>query len=97
MIKAIVHDLRLCWVQLALTDIFYKLIAFALLTPIVAVLFQVFMTLSGRTVLADEDILFFFVKPLGWVCLIIVGANPVVSKWSFLQVANPSARLKEMT
>jgi len=29
-------------------------------------------------------------------CLIIVGANPVVSKWSFLQVPNPSKHLKEM-
>jgi formate dehydrogenase len=29
-------------------------------------------------------------------CLIIVGANPVVSKWSFLQVPNPTAHLKEM-
>ncbi|MEM6290524.1 MAG: molybdopterin-dependent oxidoreductase [Myxococcota bacterium] len=27
-------------------------------------------------------------------CLIIVGANPVVSKWSFLQVSNPGDRLK---
>ena len=24
-------------------------------------------------------------------CLVIVGANPVVSKWSFLQVSNPGA------
>jgi formate dehydrogenase len=29
-------------------------------------------------------------------CLIVVGANPAVSKWSFLQVANPVARLKEL-
>ena len=29
-------------------------------------------------------------------CLIIVGANPVISKWSFLQVPNPSEKLKEM-
>jgi formate dehydrogenase len=29
-------------------------------------------------------------------CLIIVGANPVVSKWSFLQVADPTKRLKEI-
>lgn len=29
-------------------------------------------------------------------CLIIVGANPIVSKWSFLQVPNPSKHLKEM-
>ena len=27
-------------------------------------------------------------------CLIIVGANPVISKWSFLQVSNPAQRLK---
>ncbi|MFV8752648.1 molybdopterin-containing oxidoreductase family protein [Nannocystaceae bacterium ST9] len=27
-------------------------------------------------------------------CLIVVGANPAVSKWSFLQVSNPVARLK---
>ena len=29
-------------------------------------------------------------------CLIIVGANPVVSKWSFLQVPNPSKHLKDI-
>ncbi|MEQ8711951.1 MAG: molybdopterin-dependent oxidoreductase [Cyclobacteriaceae bacterium] len=29
-------------------------------------------------------------------CLIIVGANPVVSKWSFLQVPNPAQTLKDM-
>ena len=27
-------------------------------------------------------------------CLVVVGANPVVSKWSFLQVPNPARRLK---
>jgi formate dehydrogenase len=29
-------------------------------------------------------------------CLIVVGANPVISKWSFLQVANPAKRLKDI-
>ncbi|HET6582086.1 MAG TPA: molybdopterin-dependent oxidoreductase, partial [Nannocystaceae bacterium] len=29
-------------------------------------------------------------------CLVIVGANPAVSKWSFLHVANPVQRLKEI-
>ncbi|MEZ4334454.1 MAG: molybdopterin-dependent oxidoreductase [Myxococcota bacterium] len=27
-------------------------------------------------------------------CLVVVGANPVVSKWSFLQVANPGRKLR---
>ncbi|MBM4359218.1 MAG: molybdopterin-dependent oxidoreductase [Deltaproteobacteria bacterium] len=30
-------------------------------------------------------------------CLVIVGANPAISKWSFLQVPNPIARLKAVT
>ncbi|MFK7985682.1 MAG: molybdopterin-dependent oxidoreductase [Sandaracinaceae bacterium] len=29
-------------------------------------------------------------------CLIVVGANPVVSKWSFLQVSNPARKLKDI-
>ncbi|MGB8221017.1 MAG: molybdopterin-dependent oxidoreductase, partial [Polyangiales bacterium] len=29
-------------------------------------------------------------------CLIIVGANPAISKWSFLQVSNPIQRLREV-
>jgi anaerobic selenocysteine-containing dehydrogenase len=29
-------------------------------------------------------------------CLIIVGANPVISKWSFLQVPNPAKKLKQL-
>jgi formate dehydrogenase len=29
-------------------------------------------------------------------CLIVAGANPVVSKWSFLQVPNPMRRLREI-
>ncbi|MFO0692466.1 MAG: molybdopterin-dependent oxidoreductase [Polyangiales bacterium] len=29
-------------------------------------------------------------------CLIVVGANPAISKWSFLQVSNPIERLREI-
>jgi anaerobic selenocysteine-containing dehydrogenase len=29
-------------------------------------------------------------------CLVIVGANPVISKWSFLQVPNPGQHLKDI-
>ena len=29
-------------------------------------------------------------------CLIVVGANPVISKWSFLQVPNPAKKLKQL-
>lgn len=30
-------------------------------------------------------------------CLIIIGANPIVSKWSFLQVPNPSKHIKDIS
>ncbi len=90
--KSIVHDLRLCWKKLLLADIFYKVIAFAALTPIVAILFQLFLSISGRDVLADEDILFFFIRPLGWICLIAVGgvATAIVA----LEQAATSWRMK---
>ncbi len=29
-------------------------------------------------------------------CLVVVGANPAISKWSFLQVSNPIERLREI-
>ena len=74
-VDAILHDLQGSWKQLALTGILYKLIAFVLLTPVVSILFQGFLSISGRTVLADEDILNFFFTPLGWICLIVVGAG----------------------
>ena len=61
------------WKQLALTDLVYKLAAFVLLTPLVGILFRVLLAGSGNTVLADQDILFYFLGPAGWLCSIVVG------------------------
>ena len=43
------------------------------LTPLVGILFRVLVAVSGRSVLADQDILFFFLGPVGWICFIAVG------------------------
>ncbi|MGH0035927.1 MAG: molybdopterin-containing oxidoreductase family protein [Myxococcota bacterium] len=55
---------------------------------------------SNKFAVAREVYGFPFTQPIPDVdhtgCLIIVGANPVVSKWSFLQVANPGKRLREI-
>jgi formate dehydrogenase len=55
---------------------------------------------SNKFAVARELYGFPFTQPFPDVdhtqCLIIVGANPVVSKWSFLQVANPMKRLREI-
>jgi glycerophosphoryl diester phosphodiesterase len=61
------------WKTLALTDIAYKIVAFIVLTPLVGILFRVLLAVSGKTVLADQDILFFFLGPVGWVCAIALG------------------------
>ena len=68
------RDFRSCWKQLVLTDVAYKIVAFVVLTPLLASLFRVLLAAAGETVLADQDILFFFLGPVGWICFIAVGA-----------------------
>jgi len=68
------RDFRTGWKSLVLTDITYKIIAFVILTPLAGLFFRAFLSVSGNRVLADQDILFFFLKPVGWICLIAVGA-----------------------
>ena len=72
--SAAMNNFRRRWRKLFLTDIVYKIIAFVLLTPLVAILFQTFIGLSGNTVLADQDVLYFLLGPVGWICLVLVGA-----------------------
>ena len=69
----VVRHFRSSWKQLALTDLVCKLIAFVLLTPLVGILFRLLLAAAGKTVLADQDILFFFLRPAGWLCGIAVG------------------------
>ncbi len=55
---------------------------------------------ANRFAMAMEVYGFPFTQPFPDIanteCMIVVGTNPVVSKWTFLQVANPVGRLKEM-
>ena len=68
-----VRTIRLRWRPLLLTGLAYKLLTFVVLTPVVSLAFRWFVAWSGRTVLADQDILFFFLSPIGAICLILVG------------------------
>lgn len=72
-LSRIFRDLKATWPQLAITDILYKVVGFVILTPLTAALVRVVVSMSGRTVLADQEILFFFMRPLGWVSLILIG------------------------
>ncbi|HJQ80052.1 MAG TPA: glycerophosphodiester phosphodiesterase [Lacipirellulaceae bacterium] len=74
LLAAAASDLRRSWKELVLTDLAYKLIAFVVLTPAIGILFRVLIAASGNAILTDQDILFFFLGPIGWICFVAVGA-----------------------
>ena len=61
------------WKALFWTDLFYKLLAFVVLTPLLAITWNIAVRISGKQILADQDILFFFLEPAGWLGLIVAG------------------------
>ncbi len=73
MLKSIVANLRACWSTLIVSDLLFKAVTFVLLTPIISLLFRLFLFASGRTVLADADIARFLLHPLGWLTFVIIG------------------------
>jgi glycerophosphoryl diester phosphodiesterase len=75
LLRKIANEFRANCKPLVLTDLAFKVIAFVVLTPLVGGLFRFFVSISGRQVLADEDILFYFLGPVGWLTLITVGAT----------------------
>lgn len=71
------HDYRLAWRELAITDLVCEAIAFVLFAPLVSLLFRVLLAVYGTSVLADHDILRFFLGPVGWITLILVGVGNI--------------------
>ena len=67
-------DFLRAWPRLLATDIIYKIIALVVLTPVVGLALKFFMSTGGSTVLADQDILFFILSPVGLVAVVVVGA-----------------------
>ena len=71
---AALRDVHFGWRQLVLTDVAYKVAAFALLVPLSGLALRGFLVLSGNPAIADMDILFFALSPLGLITIIVVGA-----------------------
>ena len=72
--RLIFGDFARTWPKLVATDLLYKATAFVILAPLSAVVLQLFLRLSGEEALSDQDILYFALKPLGWVTLIVMGS-----------------------
>lgn len=68
---------RSTWKSLVLADLLCKALAFTVLTPAVSLIFSGFLSLSGRSILADTDIVKFLIHPIGWIALVVVGGASV--------------------
>jgi glycerophosphoryl diester phosphodiesterase len=69
-----VGDLLHAWPRLLAADVVYKIVAFVILTPLVSLSLKLFIASKGSSVLADQDILFFVLSPVGLTALVVVGA-----------------------
>jgi len=69
-----VGDFLRAWPRLLATDMVYKIIAFVVLIPLVGIVLEFFMSTKDSSVLADQDILFFVLSPVGLAALVVVGA-----------------------
>ncbi|QDU55600.1 glycerophosphodiester phosphodiesterase [Aeoliella mucimassa] len=69
----VVQHIRSSWKSLVFTDIAFKVLAFVVLTPLVSIFFHGMLALGGSSVVSDMDILFFFLGPVGWISLIVIG------------------------
>ncbi len=73
-LRSTLADFGRHWPQLILTNVLYTVIAVVVLTPLLAALTQALLHLSGKPVLADQDILFFLLQPAGCICAITLGS-----------------------
>ncbi len=73
MFRKVLANMSSCWTTLVVSDILFKAVTMLLLTPIVSLLFRLFLYASGREVLADADIARFLLHPLGVFAFVIVG------------------------
>jgi glycerophosphoryl diester phosphodiesterase len=80
------RDFLRTWRRMLATDLVFKLLAFALLAPLVGLALRMFLSLSGNSLLADQDILLFVVSPLGIETLVVVAAG-VIAITAFEQAA----------
>lgn len=71
--RAVWTDLRRRGGSLVTADLLFKAIAFAVLFPAIGGLLRLFLTWSGRPLLADAEIAGFLLHPIGWATVVVIG------------------------
>jgi glycerophosphoryl diester phosphodiesterase len=73
--RRVLTDLRRVGGQLVLTDLALRLVTFAITAPFVAFVLNWFLRSGGRSgAVADHSILFFFLSPVGFATILVVGS-----------------------
>ena len=67
------RDFRRTWPQLLLVTLATRVAVTFLLLPGLVLLLRFFLSRQGRAVLSDQEILFFFLTPIGALALVVVG------------------------
>ena len=87
--------------QLLLTGIAFKILAFAILTPLLSLVFRTAFALVGESVFADFDILLFLLGPIGLTCVFLTIAMKLafsaMELSSFLAIIASSAHEQNPT
>ncbi len=73
-LTAVARAFAATWRPLVATHLFYTLLAFAVLTPLVTGLLGLLVSTSGEAALSDQDILYFVLSPVGLLGLVLVAA-----------------------
>ncbi len=70
--RALLQRLGRTWQQVFTTHLAYTALGFVLLVPLVTLVGRLLLKLSGRTALADQDIAYFLLSPLGVSSLVLM-------------------------
>ena len=68
------RDFRRAWWHLLVTDVVFRVVAFVLLAPLAGLLLRFFVSTSGSAVVADTDLVSFFLHPIGIATVIVMGS-----------------------
>ena len=73
-IQAVLGRLRATWQPLLAIHLVYAALGVVLLAPLTGVLLRLLIGFSGQPALADQDILYFLLTPLGLASMILIAA-----------------------
>jgi glycerophosphoryl diester phosphodiesterase len=74
----VARDFRRTWRRLFVIDLAYKLAAFVAIWPLAGLALRLCVATSGSSAIADQDILYFVLSPVGFIA-VIVGSALVVA------------------